>query len=206
MSSCGAMSISESQARISGFPPVVGNLPHVLILGSMPGVASLEAHEYYAMPRNAFWPIMGELFGAHFDMAYPQRLDVLTAGHVALWDVLGSCIRPGSLDASIDARSVSANNFTQLFSEYPTIRQVYFNGQKAAEMYRRHVRPILDAGCGRYSLQHVAVDESGACLIVFRRETRGLGRRSRCSRPGVSRVRFWKVCRRHNKVDRSYWP
>ena len=145
MSSCGAMSISESQARISGFPPVVGNLPHVLILGSMPGVASLEAHEYYALPRNAFWPIMGELFGAYFDMAYPQRLDVLTAGHVALWDVLGSCIRPGSLDASIDARSVSANNFTQLFSEYPTIRQVYFNGQKAAEMYRRHVRPILDA-------------------------------------------------------------
>jgi TDG/mug DNA glycosylase family protein len=145
MSSCGAMSISESQARISGFPPVVGNLPHVLILGSMPGVASLEAHEYYAMPRNAFWPIMGELFGAYFDMAYPQRLDVLTAGHVALWDVLGSCIRPGSLDASIDARSVSANNFTQLFSEYPTIRQIYFNGQKAAEMYRRHVRPFLDA-------------------------------------------------------------
>jgi double-stranded uracil-DNA glycosylase len=88
---------------------------------------------------------MGELFGAHFDMTYPQRLDILTAGHVALWDVLGSCIRPGSLDASIDTRSVAANNFARLFGQYPTIRQVFFNGQKAAEMYRRHVWPMLDA-------------------------------------------------------------
>jgi len=145
MSLCGVMSINELQTRISGFPPVVGNCPRVLILGSMPGVASLEAREYYAMPRNAFWPIMGELFGARFDMPYPQRLDILTASHVALWDVLGSCVRPGSLDASIDARSASANNFVRLFSEYPTIRQVFFNGKKAAEMYRRHVQPMLDA-------------------------------------------------------------
>jgi TDG/mug DNA glycosylase family protein len=145
MSSFGAMSTSESQSRINGFPPAVGNRPRVLILGSMPGVASLEAQEYYALPRNAFWPIMGELFGAHFDTPYSQRLDILTACHISLWDVLGSCVRPGSLDASIESRSVSANNFTQLFSEHPTIRQIFFNGQKAAEMYRRHVRPMLDA-------------------------------------------------------------
>jgi TDG/mug DNA glycosylase family protein len=144
MSSCGAVSISKSQTRISGFSPIVGNYPRVLILGSMPGIASLEVQEYYALPRNTFWPIMGELFGAHFDMAYSRRLDILSACHVALWDVLGSCIRPGSLDASIDTRSVTVNNFARLFSQYPTIRQVFFNGQKAAEMYRRHVRPMLD--------------------------------------------------------------
>ena len=145
MLSPGVMSISESQTRISGFPPVVGNRPRVLILGSMPGIASLEAQEYYALPRNAFWPIMGELFDAHFDTPCSQGLDILTACHVSLWDVLDSCVRPGSLDAAIESRSVSANNFAQLFSEHPTIGQVFFNGQKAAEMYRRHVRPMLDA-------------------------------------------------------------
>jgi len=116
----------------------------VLILGSMPGVASLTAEEYYALPRNAFWPIMGELFGAGFELAYQDRLEVLTTGRLALWDVLGSCVRPGSLDASIDTDSAAANDFGQLFAEYPTIRQVFFNGRKAAEMYRRHVLANLD--------------------------------------------------------------
>lgn len=144
MSSFGVMSTNPAQTRIIGFPPVVGTQPRVLILGSMPGVASLRAQEYYAMPRNAFWPIMGELFGARFEMPYPERLDVLKSSHVALWDVLDSCVRPGSLDASIDDRSVSANDFGRLFDEHETIRQVFFNGRKAAEMYRRHVRPALD--------------------------------------------------------------
>lgn len=145
MSSHGAMSTSESQTRISGFPPVVGSRPRVLLLGSMPGVASLDAQEYYALPRNAFWPIMGELFGAHFELAYRHRLDVLTACRVALWDVLGSCVRPGSLDSSIDDHSAAANNFGRLFTDYPTIRHIFFNGKKAAEMYRRYVLPMLDS-------------------------------------------------------------
>jgi hypoxanthine-DNA glycosylase len=139
------MSISEPQTRISGFPPVVGSQPRVLILGSMPSIASLDVHEYYALPRNVFWPIMGELFGAHFKLAYQQRLDVLTACRVALWDVLESCIRPGSLDSSIDAQSVSVNNFSCLFASYPTISQVFFNGKKSAAMYRRYVLPMLDS-------------------------------------------------------------
>jgi hypoxanthine-DNA glycosylase len=139
------MLTSESQTRISGFLPVVGSRPRILILGSMPGVASLDAQEYYALARNAFWPIMGELFGAGVELAYRQRLDVLTTCRVALWDVLGSCVRPGSLDASIDAHSVAANNFSRLFNDYPTINQVFFNGKKAAEMYRRHVLPVLNS-------------------------------------------------------------
>jgi len=145
MSSRGAMSNSEPQARISGFPPVTGHQPRVLILGSMPGVASLTAQEYYALSRNAFWPIMGELFGAGFALPYRQRLDVLTTHRIALWDVLGSCVRPGSLDASIDTQSAAANDFGDMFSGYPTIQQVFFNGKKAAEMYRRYVLPTLNA-------------------------------------------------------------
>ena len=149
------MSINKQESRISGFPPVVGSQPRVLILGSMPGIASLDANEYYALPRNAFWPIMGKLFGAHFELPYAQRLDVLMAGRVALWDVLGSCVRPGSLDASIDTRSIAANNFNRLFVDHPTLRQVFFNGKKAAEMYRRYVLPKLDA---------VGVDIPGSTL------------------------------------------
>ncbi len=144
MSSPGAMSSNKSSNRINGFPPVVGCRPRALILGSMPGVASLSAHEYYAMPRNAFWRIMSELFGADIDDSYQQRLDVLTGQRVALWDVLASCIRPGSLDSSIDTRSIAANDFGRLFADNPSISQVFFNGKKAAEMYHRHVHPVLD--------------------------------------------------------------
>lgn len=143
MSLPGDMSISKPESRIDGFLPVVGKQPRVLILGSMPGVASLEAQQYYAMPRNAFWPIMGELFGAYFEMPYLQRLDVLTGSGVALWDVLGSCVRPGSLDASIDTRSIVANDFGRMFHDHPTIERVFFNGKKAAVMYRQYVLPGL---------------------------------------------------------------
>lgn len=151
MSSPGAMLFSESRPRIGGFPPVVGRQPRVLILGSMPGVASLAAQEYYALPRNAFWPIMGKLFGACFELAYQDRLDVLKTGRVALWDVLGSCVRPGSLDASIDANSAVANDFGQLFADYPSIDRVFFNGKKAAEMYRRHVVTVLTSRAAQIS-------------------------------------------------------
>lgn len=144
MSSPGAMSSHKSSARISGFPPVVGDRPRILILGSMPGVASLAAHQYYALPRNAFWRIMGEIFGAGIDLPYQQRLGVLMSNRVALWDVLGSCIRPGSLDSSIDTQSAAANDFGRLFTDNPAIGQIFFNGKKAAEMYRRYVRGNLD--------------------------------------------------------------
>ncbi len=138
------MSPSDTQSRISGFPPVVGSRPRVLILGSMPGVASLASQQYYALSRNAFWPIMEKLFGAGFDLAYQDRLDTLMANGIALWDVLDSCVRPGSLDASIDTRSAAANDFNRLFADCPTISQVFFNGKKAAEMFRRRVLPILE--------------------------------------------------------------
>lgn len=126
-------------SRVSGFPPVVGRNPKILILGSMPGRASLDARQYYAQPRNAFWKIMGELFDASPNLGYSARLDNLKRRRVALWDVLASCVRPGSLDAAIRADSVVVNDFARLFQEHRTIRRVYFNGGKAAELYRRHV-------------------------------------------------------------------
>jgi hypoxanthine-DNA glycosylase len=115
----------------------------VLILGSLPGVASLEAQQYYAHPRNLFWDLMGELFGAGRELAYAQRCERLTAAGVAVWDVLHAARRPGSLDADIDLRSLIANDFTALFASQPQLRTVAFNGQTAATLFRRNVLPAL---------------------------------------------------------------
>lgn len=109
----------------------------------MPGVASLEQRQYYAHPRNAYWPIMGELFGAGPELPYAERLEKLTACGIALWDVVESCFRPGSLDTNISAASARPNDFTALYARHGSIRHVFFNGRKAGELYRRKVLPDL---------------------------------------------------------------
>jgi hypoxanthine-DNA glycosylase len=122
---------------LQGFPPVVDDRAAVLILGSFPSALSLTAGEYYANPRNAFWPITAELFGFAADAAYIERLAALRSHGVALWDVVHTCRRVGSADSAIEPKSVTVNDFGALFATYPTIRRVYFNGAKAADLYRR---------------------------------------------------------------------
>ncbi len=126
-----------------GFPPVSRPDARLLILGSMPGKASLDAAEYYAFPRNAFWRIMGELFGAGPELDYPSRLQQLISQRVALWDVIGQCRRPGSLDSAIVDDGLVSNDFARFFRHHPHISHVYFNGQAAASLYRKKVRPGL---------------------------------------------------------------
>lgn len=106
----------------------------------MPGAASLAAGQYYAHPRNAFWPIMGALFGAGPELPYADRLQRLNAAGVALWDVIAACERTGSLDSAIAADSVEANDFARLFRACPHIEQVFFNGSAAETAFRRHVQ------------------------------------------------------------------
>jgi hypoxanthine-DNA glycosylase len=125
------------------FPPLLGPRPQLLILGSLPGAASLTARQYYAHPRNLFWDLMGELFGAGRDLPYAQRCQRLTSRGVAVWDVLHAAHRPGSLDADIDLRSLVANDFATLFASEPRLRTVAFNGGTAATLFRRHVQPVL---------------------------------------------------------------
>lgn len=125
------------------FPPIADAAARVLILGSMPGVASLEAGQYYAHPRNAFWPIMGELFGADPELPYGERCDRLRRAGVAVWDVLKSCRREGSLDAAIEASSERPNDFAGFFANHPELWLVAFNGQKAEAAFRKHVLPKL---------------------------------------------------------------
>jgi hypoxanthine-DNA glycosylase len=126
---------------LRGFPPVVDDDARVLILGSFPSALSLAAHQYYANPRNAFWPIAGELFGFEANAPYQKRLAALRSHGVALWDVLHRCRRAGSADSAIDPKSLVVNDFAQLFAGYPGIARVYFNGAKAAELYRRLADP-----------------------------------------------------------------
>jgi hypoxanthine-DNA glycosylase len=126
-----------------GFPPVSAPDARVLVLGSMPGTASLQAVQYYAFPRNAFWRIMGELFGAGPELDYPARLEKLVASRIALWDVIATCQRPGSLDSSIAVDGLVTNDFARFFDHHPAITRVAFNGQTAARLFRKMVQPGL---------------------------------------------------------------
>jgi TDG/mug DNA glycosylase family protein len=132
------------------FAPIEDTAAGVLILGSMPGRASLAAGEYYAHPRNHFWPIMGELVGAHPGLPYEDRLRMLKSSGIALWDVLRSCIRKSSLDSDIEEVSVIPNDFESFFLRHPNITHIFFNGTKAEQFFLRHVQPSLTS----HSLQY----------------------------------------------------
>ena len=134
--------------RVRSFPPIENRRARVLVLGSMPGAASLVAGQYYAHSRNHFWPIMGSLFGAGPDIPYAARVRRLKACGVAVWDVLESCVRPGSLDADIDEDSIAVNDFAGFFAAHTAVEAVFFNGAKAEAAYRRHVMAGLPAVAG----------------------------------------------------------
>jgi len=126
-----------------GFPAVVGRAPRVLVLGSLPGRASLQAGQYYAQPQNAFWHIMGELCAARPELPYDERLSALKRAGIALWDVLHAAERPGSLDASIVRASQQPNDIVALVRRHSSIRTICFNGKKAEEIFRRTVASDL---------------------------------------------------------------
>lgn len=117
----------------------------ILILGSMPGQESLAAGQYYANRRNAFWKIMAELLGFDQDSRYEDRLRELKSARIALWDVMQSCTRVGSLDVRIDAGSITVNDFQSFFRTHDKIHAVFFNGAKAESAYRQYVLPTVSA-------------------------------------------------------------
>lgn len=103
----------------------------------MPGVASLQAHQYYALPRNAFWPIMARLAGHGLLVDYSQRVALLGQTHIALWDVIAFCQREGSLDTAI--KQPLPNDFDAFFTKHQQIQAIAFNGQAAHKLYRKLV-------------------------------------------------------------------
>ena len=135
-------------SRVQSFHPIEDANARILILGSMPGKASLAAGQYYAHAQNMFWRILGEVSGAGSASPYETRVQALKACGIALWDVLATCAREGSLDSAIDDASISANDFVSFYRAHPRIEQVFFNGAKAEACYRRHVLPLLADGFG----------------------------------------------------------
>lgn len=121
------------QAR--SFPPLIAAHARVLILGSMPGVASLRAQQYYAHPRNQFWPLLSALWGVDLTaLPYAQRLAVLRERRLGLWDVYASCRRDGSLDSAIE--DAQANDLASLRRRAPELRAVAHNGGESARFMR----------------------------------------------------------------------
>jgi hypoxanthine-DNA glycosylase len=132
----------QDEARVaaavdSGFPPIAGNDPVVLVLGSLPGKKSIAEQQYYAHPRNVFWKIMGALFEARTELPYEERVNVLKENRIALWDVLHSSLRPGSLDSSIRMQSVKCNDFDAFLKCHTGVASICFNGKKAAGIFAR---------------------------------------------------------------------
>lgn len=118
---------------LSGFPPVINEATYTLILGSFPGQASLEAQQYYAFRHNQFWRLMSEVLRQDLvGRAYPQKLEMLLAHGIGLWDIFRHCERQGSLDAAI--RDGQLNDFAELHRQYPLLRRVCFNGKTAARI------------------------------------------------------------------------
>ena len=118
-------------------PAVVDSKTRVLIVGSMPGVQSLEKQQYYGHPRNHFWPIIAKLTGVDVPERYEDRLALVRAHHIGLWDVIKTCERKGSLDSNI--RAEVANDFEQLFIQFPQIEAIVFNGTKAFSVFKKHI-------------------------------------------------------------------
>lgn len=129
-----------------GFPPLEAPDARVLVLGTLPSVASLARQQYYGHPRNAFWPIMGELFGVGPDLEYAERARRLARAGVAVWDVLASAEREGSGDAAIELTSAVPNDIGWFLAGHPGIRTIFLNGGTAESLFRRFVIPSLAEG------------------------------------------------------------
>jgi TDG/mug DNA glycosylase family protein len=157
----------DAVSRVLCLPPIADARARVLVLGSMPGVASLRARQYYAHPRNAFWPIAGELFRFPADAPYARRVRSLRRCGIALWDVLASCARDGSLDGDIEEGSTEVNDFAAFFAAHPRIGAVFCNGGTSYANFCRRVLPPLTAAAA--ALPVVRLPSTSAAHASLRR-------------------------------------
>ena len=129
--------------RIRSFAVVAPRWPRVLILGSAPSIKSLERNQYYAHPRNAFWPIMIKLLAINPQANYRQRLNMLKRARLALWDIFQCCRRCGSADTAIERGSEEPNDIVGWLHSRGSVRFIWLNGGKADDGFRRHIAPRL---------------------------------------------------------------
>lgn len=133
------------------FLPSINSKSEILILGSIPGVKSLEEQQYYAHPQNRFWRMMGLLCNVENlqDLNYPQKLQVLLKNRIALWDVIGTCTRKGSLDSNI--QNETPNNIPELLKQFSNINTICLNGNKAYAAFKKYFPDLLKK-CNCYKL------------------------------------------------------
>ena len=124
-------------SKVESFSPSIDKDSRILILGSMPGVQSIKAQQYYANPRYQFWRMIYTIFSMPLDQDYNHRILFTRQKGIALWDVISSCNRVGSLDANIENETV--HDVKGLLENYPNLRLVAFNGTKAFEVYKKQV-------------------------------------------------------------------
>lgn len=129
--------------RSTGLAPIADASARVLVLGSLPGAQSLREQRYYAHPRNHFWWVMDEVLAIPAALPYAARVQALQERGVAVWDVLASGVRPGSLDASIEVASAKANDFASFLSRLPALERILFNGAFAEGLFVKRVLPTL---------------------------------------------------------------
>lgn len=129
-----------------GFDAVLDGKTTMLILGSMPSEASLRAGEYYAHPRNRFWPLMALLLTGEEKAPedYRTRLKMIVSRHIGLWDAIASCRREGSLDSAICDET--GNDFAALIEKYPQVTKIICNGAKSYACFKRFNKPLLTHG------------------------------------------------------------
>ena len=121
--------------RLQGLPPVIGRQTRLLLLGGFPGAASLAAGQYYAHPRNQFWPLLSALLDEDLRaLPYARRLQRLRARGLGLWDVIAECQREGSLDS--DIREARYNDLASLRRRAPQLAAVAHNGGESARAMR----------------------------------------------------------------------
>lgn len=130
-----------------GLPPIIGNNPRILILGSLPGDVSLRKQEYYGNQRNMFWDVMSGILGEPAPLQYAKKVDYLMRHGIALWDVLHAAERAGSLDANI--RNGEFNDIERLISENPSIAVIATNGGETEKSFRKYLRTHQALICKR---------------------------------------------------------
>lgn len=127
------------QSFIHPFPPILDQNTRILFLGSFPSIASFEQSFYYAHPRNAFWPIIEEIFDVRLETNEAKKTFCLERG-IGLWDVIGSCERSNSSDTNL--KNCVPNDFEKLLSDYPNIRALGFTGKKSYELFQKYFKDL----------------------------------------------------------------
>ncbi len=127
------------QSYIHPFPPILDHNTRILFLGSFPSIASFEQAFYYAHPRNAFWPIIEEIFNVRLETNDAKKVFCLETG-IGLWDVIGSCERSNSSDTNL--KNCIPNDFEKLLEEYPNIQAIGFTGKKSYDLFQKYFKNL----------------------------------------------------------------